>query len=142
MATLTKSDLAVFEVLAVVRLNGYKPKPDEVNLEDGSTIDTNVGTDQPGEANWLVSQYGMQPDELDPERYGILWTDYDSACDRPWEFAILIAGDEVEALTEMATAAGYEVVEVEPVAEPIDFGDGHGGTVTILKHPDGWVIAN
>lgn len=139
--TLRGSDLAVFDGLTIVRINGYKPADEEVELADGTIIVTNGGTDRPGEANWLVSQYGVQPEELDPQTYGILWTDYDSASDAPWEFALMIASDEVEALEKMATEANYEIVEVEPVTEPTVFGDGHCGTVTLLKHPDGWVIA-
>jgi hypothetical protein len=70
---------------------------------------------------------------------GILWTDYDSACDEPWRFSVLLDADESDELQDFAREAGYEILSVEPVTEPTNYGDG-GGTCEILKHRDGWVI--
>lgn len=130
MATITKRDLKVFADLAVVKLEGYEPDPEPAEIPD-----------RPGSANWLVEKYGMQPDthDPDPEHPGIIWTDYDAPARHPWTFSVLIASDEVEDLTRLAREAGYEILGVEAVAEPTHYGDG-GGTVAILKHPDGWCV--
>jgi hypothetical protein len=127
---MNKGDLGIFEGLSVVRIEGYEPEavgPDE-------TIDP------PGTANFLVEQYGMHPAyprNFDPEYSGILWTDYENP---DWSFSVLVASDEVEALRSTATEAGYTILGVDPVTEPMNYGDSHGGAVEILKHRDGWVI--
>lgn len=145
MATIR--DLKVFEALSIMRLDGFKPKRELVTLchQDGREIGPmpadDASIDLPGSANWLVEQYGMQPDAdaPDPEHPGIIWTDYDAPARHPWTFSVLIASDEVDDLTRLAREADYQVCGVEPVAEPTHYGDG-GGTVTILKHPDGWCV--
>lgn len=142
MATIRKSDLAVFDGLSIVKLDGFEPEKQTVTIreEDGTERTMrgeDSGLDLPGSANWLVSEYGLQSDDFDPQTTGIIWTDYDGP---EWRFSVLIASDEVEDLKALATEAGYEVRGVEEIAEPTTYGDGQAGTVTILKHPDGWCI--
>lgn len=132
-------DITVISALSIVRLRGYEP--DTAGTVEIHGIEYPLGDsglDLPGSANWLCAEYGMAPE--DHEESGILWTDYDAPADEPWAFAILIAADEIKAFTALARGAGYQVRAVEPVTEPICFGDGCG-VATILKHPDGWVVA-
>lgn len=125
----TKKDLTVFDGLAVVTLDGFEGEPRYAG-----------DTDPLGSANCFCETYGMAAGEAGEGEGGpgILWTDYDLNGD--WAFSVLIAADEVDALTGCAREAGYSVVSVEPIAEPTHYGDGHTGTVEILKHRDGWVV--
>lgn len=140
---MNKSDLRIFDALAIVVIDGFEPEVPTVELEDGSTMtDPNAAIDLPGSANWLVEQYGMATDDdgPDPQSAGILWTDYDFGSDGlGWRFSALIAADEVDDLRTFAQKAGYDVVRVDEVDEPMNYGDA-GGTATICKHPDGWLI--
>lgn len=124
MPTISKSDLTVFEGLSIVEITGFEPAKD------------NDAIDPPGTANFFCELFGMA-DLDDDEPEGILWTDYDS---EGWSFLVLIPADDVERLKVWAADAGYEVDSVEAVAEPCVFGDG-GGSVEVLRHRDGWVIA-
>jgi hypothetical protein len=139
--TLRASDLAIFDGLSIVRLDGFEPVEGkvQVQLESGEWVpDCSGRIDLPGSANWLLDEYGMQPDEFDPRQRGVIWTDLDNT---GWKFSVLIASDEVEDFVKLATEAGYEIEDVEPISEPTTYGDSHAGIVTILQHPVGWVIA-
>lgn len=127
--TTRMSDLTIHDGLAIVTLDGF----DGYKMpEHGDMIDP------PGTANWFCEQYGMSTDDDDGfAAPGIIWTDYDLG---GWRFSVLIDTDEVEDLDAFAKEAGYEVVSAEVVTEPTHYGDGHSGTVEILKHRDGWVI--
>lgn len=125
---MTMTDRKVFESLTVVTIRGYQVKPED---EIGALAD------QPGSANYFCDCYGMSADELSGP--GILWLDYDLG---EWDFAALIASDEVDALCTAANEGGYEILKVEPVTEPTHFGDSHAGTVEICQHRDGWVVLN
>ncbi len=139
--TLRECDLAIFDALAIVTVRGFRPAEETVtDPETGLEFPAWPMVDLPGDANWLVGHYGYQIVDPDPQISGILHTDYDSGCDDPWRFSVLIASDEVEDFRRTATEAGYEVVGTEEIAEPTTYGDG-SGTVTILRHPDGWCLA-
>lgn len=121
------SELTIHEGLSIVKLDGFDGEPEY----EGQI-------DQPGSANWLCEQYGMSPDDFTGP--GILRSDYDGWKGGTWDFTLLVAEGEAEAIAEFAREAGYYVSSVEPVTEPTNFGDSHQGTVEILKHRDGWVI--
>ncbi len=126
---LRASDLTVIDRLYAVEIRGFDPG------SQGSTVDP------PGTANWLVEQIGVAAGE---ETYdtGIIWTDYDAPADDPWLFKVLVSGDLLPNLGMTVREAGYEFNgphSLDEVVEPCVFGDGNG-TVTILKHPEGWVV--
>lgn len=134
----------VYDSLSIIVLDGFKPAEDLVELEDGTIIDANETgpIDLPGSANWLVTNYEFQIGEFDPEKYGIIWTDYDLGMDGDgWRFSVLIDGRETDSLIEFAEKAGYTIDRIDDVIEPCVYGD-NNGTVTILKHPEGWVISD
>ena len=135
---LTKSDLAVFESLSIITLDGFEPERSFATDELGQRYEISMVVDRPGSANWLLIGYGTNNLDLDPTKPGILWADYEMP---GWQFRVLIASDEVEALSKTAEESGYTVSQIQEVDEPGFFGDGHQGTVAILKHPEGWVIA-
>lgn len=132
MTTIRKSDLSVFDGLSIVKIDGYKP--DE---PPGYTPDI----DLPGSANWLVTEYGFRDLTTDVMTRGILWTDYDCGCDHPWAFTVLIPTDEADEFRKTAESANYDVLSINPITEPCNYGDG-GGVCTIMKHPDGWVVVS
>lgn len=123
---MTRTGLKPYASLSIVRIDGFEPAKD-----DSGPVD------RPGDANWFCGQYGMAPDDSGPADSGILWTDYDY---ESWRFAILIDTDELDSLKAFAESAGYDIDKVVEVAEPCNFGDGHAGTVEILKHRDGWIV--
>lgn len=122
--TLRARDLTIRDGLTIVRLDGYEGEPEYRDQIDA-----------PGHANWLCEQYGMSDEGF--EGPGILWTNYDFSA---WEFSVLVDSAEVDALKEFAAENRYEVLAEAPIDEPCLYGDGHAGTVTILRHPDGWVV--
>lgn len=126
----SKTAVRVFDSLSIVMIEGYTPTgPDAHN---GGPVD------RPGDANWLLESYGMADlGESDPE--GILWQDYDYD---GWKFAVLIDTAEVDAFRSTAEEAGYDILSVEEITEPTNFGDCGAGAVEILKHRDGWVVLN
>jgi hypothetical protein len=126
-----KSDIedAVYNSLSIMTITGFDAPP-------GTLPDA---IDPPGSANHLVGDlYGMNNGDMEPSNFGIIWTDYDAP---GWTFDVLIATDEVENLRSCAEEAGYSIDKVEEVGEPMVFGDG-SGTCTILKHPEGWIVAS
>lgn len=133
--SLVMRDLVVFGELAIVRIQGFEA-PKYWDVVDGRYVTLDGAPDPVGTANWLCEQYGMHRDNFDTCEPGILWTDYDSP---GWEFTVLIAADEADRLAAFCRGAEYTVLASEPVTEPMHYGDG-GGTVTVLRHPDGWVI--
>jgi hypothetical protein len=125
----SKTDVRVFESLSIVKVRGYKPT--DPDAHHGGPVD------RPGDANCLLESYGMAGANGDGDwGPGVMHSDYDYP---EWDFAVLIASDEVDAFRSHATLRGYEILSVEEVTEPTNFGDG-SGTVEILKHRDGWVV--
>lgn len=122
---INRSEITVYKSLSQVTITGF----------DGKHI---PAVDPAGSANWLCSEYGMAPEGADETTAGILWTDYDGP---GWTFDVLISTDEVDGFQFVCKENGYSVDRVIEITEPQVFGDGQG-TVTILKHPDGWVLAN
>lgn len=120
----------VYDNLAIVTLTGYESD----DVQDGPA-------DPKGSANWFYYQYERsEPDDdgvFDPKSKGIIQTDWDGP---PEEFSFLVNEVELEAVKELAEEHGYHVVRGELVTEPICFGDS-AGTVVVLKHPDGWIVA-
>lgn len=122
------SQLAVYESLTIVTVEAYEP----------AKGDRYVISDPPGTANYLCEAYGMASDDFeDSDTTGILWTDYDGPDP---EFTVLLRTCEVDAFRSRADDCGYKITGAEEVTTPINYGDGHAGTVAICKHPDGWVI--
>lgn len=139
MATINKSDLAVFSELSIVRVDGFEPEKTWIMGDDGVEYDATPPVELPGTPNWLANEYGMQVNDLDPQEPGIIWTDLGG---HEWEFSVLIASDEVEDFKKLAAEHGYEIRGIDPVAEPMCYGDSGGGVATIMKHPDGWVVVS
>lgn len=120
--TLYNRDLDVIDQLWNVQIRGWKEiVPPEI-------------LDPPGSANWLVEQFGLAIDG------GIIWTDYDGPADDPWLFAALVSDDTLPRLMAFAEEAGYVIVSKSQIDDAQVYGDNQG-TITILKHPEGWVIA-
>lgn len=120
------SDLTLHAGLTIVKLDGFK------NEDEASP------SDPLGSANWFCEQYGMSNEGFNDS--GIHWTDYDGWKGGPWDFSVLVASDEAEDVARFAKEYGYYVEGTEEITEPKNFGDGHGGTVEIVKHRDGWLI--
>lgn len=137
---MNKTDLKIFDSLSIVTIRGFEPETETFEIEGGGTHTVHQ-CDPPGCANFLVDSYGLQYGEPDPEHRGILWTDYEGSGGDPWAFDLLIATHEVDALKTVATEAGYDFVKTEKIDEPMQFGDGDE-VVTILKHPNGWVLVS
>jgi hypothetical protein len=113
----------IFPSLAIVTIDGYQPDNSEM-------------VDPPGSANYFCEQcYGMAPFPRDPDHAGIL----EISCDDSWTFRVLIKTDEVPELKRSAGKSGYKVVESSEVRDAMTFGD-NGSTVTITKHPNGWIV--
>ncbi len=130
-ATLLRaSDLTVISKLYAIEIRGFEP---------GSQTEV---IDPPGTANWLVESFGIAAEDGTYET-GVIWTDYDAPSDDPWLFKVLVSSHALPALDEFVKeAGGYDFNgphSLDEVVEPVVFGDGNG-TVTLLKHPDGWVV--
>lgn len=133
----TMRDLTVHEGLSIVKLDGFEKEPEYLVDESGGRHKVDE-FDPIGSANWLCEAYGMANDcQADT---GILYSDYDGWRGGPWDFSLLIATEDAEALAELARENDYYVEGIESVTEPTSFGDGHQGTVEILRHREGWVI--
>jgi hypothetical protein len=125
-------DLILHESLTIVDIDGYEP---------GEEAEQSGQVDPPGSANFLVNELGFYLDlQSKSEKEVVLWTDYDIGGRSAWLFSILIDSADLEAVREACQEHGYDIVEEREVTEPINFGDGGGGTVEILKHRDGWIV--
>lgn len=141
---LHKSDLTVFSELHIVTIRGYEPNRVFAVDDDGQRHDV-TENDPPGLANWFCDQFGMayQIEEADDDSEGILWTDYDYYPDL-YTFSVLVTGKGLGALRKWIEDqdgdSKYDIELVRKVKEETEYGDGNG-VLVIMKHPEGFVIA-
>ncbi len=138
-----RHDIKTIQDLYIVTIRGYKPEKIRAIADDGSEHDV-TPMNPPGSADWFCDQYGMEYDQenIDDDSLLIIWTDYESDSDRPYDFQVLVTKNGLQEIREFASDNDYEIpiTLYHSVDKPVSFGDSNG-VVDILRHHDGWVIA-
>lgn len=139
---LSKHDLVIFPELYSVTIRGYEPKKIFAVDDEGNKHEI-MEIDPPGLANWFCDEFGFEydRDEIDEDSDGILWSDYDES---GYDFSVLVTKAGLENLKQFIAdqeeEPKYGIVNTSEVDCEQVYGD-INGTIVIMKHPDGFVIA-